>query len=116
MSDPFLITASRKRKKPGNGFVSRKPANGTSHQRPAQRSKTSSQKRKRSPDQNTATSDISDDDVDAGNTDDELQQDEALQSSSEKEYADETPAEKRLRLAKEYLDKVKNDIGLYSIL
>jgi len=35
---------------------------------------------------------------------------------SDEEDVDETPAEKRLRLAKLYLDSVKNDMGLGAAL
>jgi len=101
MSDPFLSLPGTKRKRPSkperkNGVQSNK-ADG-----PAKGAK----RRLREP------SPVSEDD-------DEVASDVEMEEPNESEESDieETPAERRLRLAKEYLENVKNEVGTlpYSI-
>jgi ribosomal RNA-processing protein 9 len=64
-----------------------------------------------------------DEELDSDKTNDEGEEIDELElrpptdeETSGDEYQDETPAEKRLRLAKLYLDSVKEDLGTHSLL
>jgi hypothetical protein len=52
-----------------------------------------------------------DDEVGPGGIEDS---DVEMEDASEESETEETPAERRLRLAKEYLDKVRGEAGKYS--
>ena len=114
MPDPFFATNSRKRKRSASSTHKSAPkkktavSNGKSKSKPSTSTSGPSRLKKRTADEelSDATEDR-DDNVD--DLDLRVSDEEPYQSGSENE--DETPAEKRLRLAQLYLDGVKNSLG-----
>jgi hypothetical protein len=100
MSDPFLSLPGTKRKRP-----SRKD------NRPQKQDKTQSRKSAKARGRGTPSGSGSDEDeIGPGiHSDDDVPMDE--EAESEEIDIEETPAERRLRLAKDYLDKVRLEVG-----
>lgn len=112
MPDPFFASSSRKRKRstsaPSKGAPKKKAVfnNGKSKLKPS--TSTPSRIKKRVVDEEL--SDATDED--AGGVDDmDLRASDEEPYHSDSENEDETPAEKRLRLAQAYLEGVKNSLG-----
>jgi ribosomal RNA-processing protein 9 len=100
MSDPFLSLPGTKRKR-----ASRKDNRGERQDRTQSR-KSTKERRRETP----SNSGNDDDEIGPGfhSDDDIILEDEG---ESEQSDIDETPAERRLRLAKDYLDKVRLEVG-----
>ena len=105
MPDPFFASTKTRKRKRTDGSSSR---NGrTKPEGP--RSIKGKEKPKKKPRLDEELSDKTDDDE--GDIDDmDLRADDDEEPSGD-EYEDETPAEKRLRLAKLYLESVKGSLG-----
>jgi ribosomal RNA-processing protein 9 len=101
MSDPFLSLPGTKRKRPS------KPdrRNGTASNK-AEKSSKPAKRRLRDPRPESED----EDEIGAGGIESEADMVE-LEESEESDN-EETPAERRLRLAKEYLDTVRNEVGV----
>jgi ribosomal RNA-processing protein 9 len=103
MSDPFLVLPGTK------GIRTRKP-----EKRPTQVKRTQGgkdgrvEKKKRRMRERSAPAE-DDDEIGPGRIDDS---DIEVDDASEESETEETPAERRLRLAKEYLDRVRVEAGL----
>jgi hypothetical protein len=110
MSDPFLVLpgAKRKRTRPG-----RDPGKSSSQAKRTQRRKDArdDKKQRRMRDGDGSPEAQDDDEVGPGGIEDS---DIEMEGGSEESETEETPAERRLRLAKEYLDKVSGEAGTYS--
>jgi ribosomal RNA-processing protein 9 len=113
MPDSFFATNSRKRKRSASSKSNRpsnkKPAitNGKTKALASTSGPSRIKKRIADEELSDATEDDGIDDLDLRVSDDD-----AYKSASENE--DETPAEKRLRLAQLYLDGVRTSLGMYS--
>ena len=114
MPDPFFATGSKKRKRPSSStsaFVSRKkPA--TVNGKPKLKKPSGAQHPKKRIARDEELSDATEGDHDMGGVDDmdlRASDEDPYQSGSENE--NETPAEKRLRLAQMYLEGVKNSLA-----
>ncbi|KAI6026011.1 WD40 repeat-like protein [Pisolithus marmoratus] len=108
MQDPFFAT--KKRKRPSStGNAARKIARKEKgSQRVIGTRPTKSGKQKRVEDEELVSDRTDEDGIDIGDLD--LRADDTLETSGD-EDVDETPAEKRLRLAKLYLDSVKEGLA-----
>jgi ribosomal RNA-processing protein 9 len=113
MPDPFFATGSKKRKRPPTStsvFVPRKkPATANGKLKSKKPSGTQPKKRIA---RDEELSDATEDDHDLGGVDDmdlRASDEDPYQSGSENE--NETPAEKRLRLAQMYLEGVKSSLA-----
>src|ERR1700722_12669903 len=110
MPDSFFASKSRKRKRPpsdGPGGRAKKPTRkpfADARKPPAAQARKAAKNRPRA-----------DEELDSDRTNDENDDYDLNVASGEEasgdEYEDETPAEKRLRLAKLYLESVKDDLG-----
>ena len=114
MPDPFFATGPKKRKRPSSStpaFVSRKkPA--TANEKLRSRKPSGTQQPKKRIARDEELSDATEDDHDPGGVDDmdlRASDEDPYQSGSENE--NETPAEKRLRLAQMYLEGVKTGLA-----
>ena len=112
MPDPFFATGSKKRKRPSSsGSVPRKkPA--TVNGKFSSKKPSGAQQSKRRIARDEELSDATEDDHDLGGVDDmdlRASDEDPYQSGSENE--NETPAEKRLRLARMYLEGVKTSLA-----
>ena len=114
MSDPFLVLPGTKRKRTRN---TRTPGKTPSQAKRTQRRKDARGEKKprrmRDRSHSHSGTDGGDDDFGPGRMDDsDIEVEEPSEEESETE---ETPAERRLRLAKEYLDKVRVEAGTVSL-
>jgi hypothetical protein len=112
MSDPFLVLpgAKRKRTRPG-----RDPGKSTLQGKRTQRRKDvrDDKKQRRMRDGDGSPEAEDDDEIGPGGIEDS---DVEMEDGSEESETEETPAERRLRLAKEYLDKVRVEASMCSSL
>ena len=114
MPDPFFATGSKKRKRPPSStsaFVSRKKPATTNGKLKSKKPSGAQQPKKRIT-RDEELSDATEDDHDLGGVDDmdlRASDEDPYQSGSENE--NETPAEKRLRLAQMYLEGVKSSLA-----
>jgi ribosomal RNA-processing protein 9 len=102
MSDPFLSLPGTKRKRPSKTDTRSQRQGGQSRKGAAPRPK------RRLRDASPEADD--DDEIGAGGIESDIDMDDA--EETDESDNDETPAERRLRLAKEYLDKVKSEVGM----
>jgi len=116
MSDPFLVLPGTKRKRTKN---TRKLEKNTSQAKRTQRRKDARGEKKQhwirdmSKSQSGADDGSPDEFGPGGMDDSDIEVEDASEEESETE---ETPAERRLRLAKEYLDKVRVEAGTVSLV
>ena len=114
MPDPFFATGSKKRKRPSSStsaFVSRKKPPTVNGKAKLRKPPGAQQPKKRIA-RDEELSDATEDDHGMGNVDDmdlRASDEDPYQSGSENE--NETPAEKRLRLAQMYLEGVKSSLA-----
>ena len=118
MSDPFLALPGTKRKRPSrpvrpNNQSSTSHGQSRSQQKPPAYQKKRRLRDKANEDHEDEDED-EDDEVGAGaiDSDGTIQGDEVLES--EESDLDESAADKRLRLAKAYLDQVRSEVGIPS--
>ena len=102
MSDPFLNLPGTKRKRPSRPLKS--PSKDEKRV-----SKSGASKKRRLRD--TSLEPDSDDEIGAGAIESEVEVRSELESDEESDHGDETPAERRLRLAKDYLEQVRLEAG-----
>lgn len=112
--DSFFATKTRKRKRDSTSSGPKKSARKSDGARSSPSNKGSSKgqpsKRARAEDEELGSEGGSD----GGDIDDlDLRADEVDENASGEEDEDETPAEKRLRLARLYLDSVKEGLGVF---
>ena len=119
MPDPFFAsTKTRKRKRSGTVPEGRNPSSkaaSSAHfkSRPTSGQPPSKQQKRTKRDRDEELSDkTSDNEGSIGDMD--LRADEIDERASGDEDEDETPAEKRLRLAKLYLESVKSNLGTFT--
>ena len=105
MSDPFLSLPGTKRKRPTNPDR----RNGTAGRRPEKSGKVA---KRRLRDAMPPSED--EDEIGAGGIESDVDMD--TPDESEESDQEETPAERRLRLAKEYLDTVRTEVGTAPLL
>jgi len=114
MSDPFLVLPGTKRKRTRNAS---NPDKITSQAKRTQRRKDArgekKQHRMRDRSHSHSGTDDGDDEFGPGRMDDS--DIDVERTSEEESETEETPAERRLRLAKEYLDKVRVEAGTVSL-
>jgi len=115
MPDPFFATGSKKRKRPSSStsaFVSRKKPATTNGKLRSKKPSSGAQQPKKRLARDEELSDATEDGHGLGGVDDmdlRASDEDPYQSGSENE--NETPAEKRLRLAQMYLEGVKTSLA-----
>ena len=110
MSDPFLSLPGTKRKRPSRPDT-RPPRQDKSQ---ARSRKPSGQTKRRLRESSPQADD--DDEVGPGGIGSDVDMDLDEQDQDDESDHDETPTERRLRLAKEYLDKVRSEVGMPEFL
>jgi len=103
MSDPFLNLPGTKRKRPS------RPSKPSSRD-DRRVSKSTSNKKRRLRD--VPLESESDDEIGAGAIESDIEVGDEEEGDEENEHEDETPAERRLRLAKDYLEQVRLEAGM----
>ncbi|KAI6145211.1 WD40 repeat-like protein [Pisolithus tinctorius] len=111
MQDPFFATTKKRKRTASTGNATRKTARKEKHVKVAKVNgtrPTKSGKQKRVEDEELESDRTDEDGIDIGDLD--LRAEDIPETSGD-EDVDETPAEKRLRLAKLYLDNVKEGLA-----
>jgi len=103
MSDPFLNLPGTKRKRPSRPS---KPSSGDDRRG----SKSASTKKRRLRD--VPSESESEDEIGPGALESDIEGGDEEEGDEESEHEDETPAERRLRLAKDYLEQVRLEAGM----
>lgn len=107
MSDPFLSLPGAKRKRPSRSDI-RTPRQDKRQDKRQTRNELKSHSKRRLRDTSPRSAD--DDEIGPGAIETDIDLDSEQSDENEN---DETPAERRLRLAKEYLDKIKFEVGIH---
>ena len=112
MPDPFFATSSKKRKRPSSSASLSRKKPATSDGKLRSKRPSGAQQPKKRIARDEELSDATEDDHHLGGVDDmdlRVSDEDPYQSGSENE--NETPAEKRLRLARMYLEGVKTSLA-----